>query len=167
MDQGQIIIVQIRKKMNRRILFFVSILIIFIACDSNKIYNNFCSIGAKNWDKDSIVSFQFDIIDTTHNYNIFLNTRNLENYPFSNLWLFIDIIAPDKRTVRDTIEYQLAKPNGQWIGKGTTGIYLNQFNFKSNIYFPLSGNYEIRVQHGMRDSNLKGLRDIGLTIEKN
>lgn len=152
--------------MNRQFIFFIAILFIFVACDPNIVFDDFRNTGVNNWDKDSIVSFQVEIADSTSDYDILLSTRNLENYPYSNLWLFVDIIAPNSSSVRDTVEYELAQANGKWLGKGTGGVYVNQFTFRSMVFFPFTGKYEVRIQHGMRDPKLEGLRDIGLTIRK-
>lgn len=167
MARAQTLTAQINKKVNKHSIWFILILIVLFGCDANYIYSDFRQTGTNGWNKDSIIDFQFSIADTISRYDIVLGTRNLENYPFSNLWLFVEIIAPDLTQLNDTIEYQLAQPNGLWLGTGTSGVYLNQYNYRSKVFFPLSGNYEIKIQHGMRDSNLKGLRDIGLTIKKN
>lgn len=137
-----------------------------VACDANQVFENYYSTPSSGWNKDTIVAFNVDIKANNDNYNILMNCRNLENYPYSNLWLFVDIISPDGTTATDTLEYQLALPNGKWTGKGTSGVYYNQFNFRKNIYFPVAGSYTFRIQHGMRDDNLKGLKDIGLRLEK-
>lgn len=153
--------------MNRKSVFFISIIfILFGACDTGKIYEGFYTADTKGWHKDSMAVFNFNIQDSSAIYDLLVNTRNLENYPFSNLWLFVDIVAPDSTTVRDTIEYQLAQPNGKWLGTGTGGVYFNSFNYRSKVYFPQSGEYKIKIQHGMRDVSLKGLKNIGLSVAK-
>ena len=38
--------------------------------------------------------------------------------------------------------------------------------YKSNVFFPVKGTYEFKIQHGMRIENLKGVYDFGLKIEK-
>ena len=149
-----------------RIYLFIVILITFFACDNKKIFDDYYWVDSKGWYKDSIANFDFEIIDNSTNYNLFISTRNLENYSYSNLWLFVDIIAPDSTFVHDTIEYQMAEPNGKWIGKGTGGLYFLQNEYRLNVYFPMTGKYKIDIRHGMRDENLKGLNNIGLRVAK-
>ena len=142
------------------------VLVSFYSCDKNRVYENFYSTGANGWDKDSVAKFQFDIADIETRYNLYINTRNSEQYPYSNLWLFVEVIAPDHTAIRDTVEYQLALTNGKWSGKGTGGIYLSQLPYRINVFFPVEGTYQVNIQHAMRDEQLKGLTDIGIRIEK-
>ncbi|MFA9390592.1 MAG: gliding motility lipoprotein GldH [Prolixibacteraceae bacterium] len=140
--------------------------LVLFACDTKRVFEDFYTTKSEGWNKDSVANFTVAITDTKVDYNLLINCRNLENYPYSNLWLFVDIISPDSMAVRDTLEYQLAYPNGKWTGRGTGGVYENQFTFRSKVFFPDTGNYQFIIQHGMRDETLKGLKDIGIRIEK-
>lgn len=136
-----------------------------LACDRKRVYEEFSAIPASGWEKYSVANFKVPIAQKDRNYNLYLNSRNLENYPYSNLWLFIEIMSPDSVFIRDTLEFQLALPNGKWTGRGTGGVYENQFNYKTNVFFPEIGTYTFQVQHGMRDNELVGLKDIGIRLE--
>jgi gliding motility-associated lipoprotein GldH len=83
------------------------------------------------------------------------------------LWLFIKIIQPgDTTAVRDTFEFTLADPTGKWLGEGFGGVKTNEMLFKRNVYFPVSGIYEIQIQHGMRGKLLEGITEVGFRVEK-
>ncbi len=154
----------------KTIIYKILILLLivqFAACDSSRVYENYYHADASGWHKDSIATFAFNISDTTQYYKLILSTRNLEQYSYSNLWVFIDIVAPDSTVFNDTVEFQLAMPNGKWIGKGSGGVYLCEFDYRSNVFFPLKGEYKIHVQQAMREDRLSNLRDFGLRIEKN
>ena len=152
--------------MNNKLILFFVLIIAFVACDTNRVFDDFYKVKTTGWHKDSVAVFNFEITDTTLNYDLFISSRNLENYPYSNLWLFVDVVAPDSSSIRDTIEYQMAEPNGKWIGKGTGGIYFIQNYYKSGVSFPINGMYKINIQHGMRGENLKGINNIGLRVAK-
>lgn len=149
------------------ICFLLTVLLVFVACSSNTTYHENKMVGKPDWHADSILTFRFDVSDTISVYNINISTRNLEAYPYSNIWFFVKITAPDLSEVSDTVEYQLAETSGKWLGTGTGGVYSNQFTFRKNIFFPLAGSYTIDIQHGMRNKSLKGISDIGLSVEKN
>ncbi len=129
-------------------------------------FEDYYTCNSAGWNKDSLAVFSFEIEDSTLRYNLLLSSRNLESYPYSNLWLFVEVLSPNSITISDTIEYKLAEANGKWTGKGTGGVYLNQFGYRSNVFFPQKGTYTVTVQHAMRNNDLKGLKDIGLRIEK-
>lgn len=159
--------IQLKRK-NKIVPFLAGLLLalVLFSCDAGRIYENFYSFGTQGWNKDSIAVFKVDIQDTVQHYNLLINTRNLENYPYSNLWVFVDVVSPDNKLIRDTVEYELALPNGKWTGKGTGGVYENQFMLRQNVFFPRTGDYTFKIQHGMRDDELKGLKDVGFRIEK-
>lgn len=148
--------------------FLVGIVLLLIinSCDKNIVYEQYRSVNSNGWHKDSILNFNFEIVNSNQAYNLLLNVRNIEAYPYSNLWLFVDIFAPDSSSVRDTLEYTLAQPNGKWIGKGASGVYHSTFLFRSNVFFPVNGGYRFVVQHAMRDDMHKGITNVGLRIEK-
>jgi gliding motility-associated lipoprotein GldH len=149
-----------------QVLTIVAFAITFTSCDNKRFYESYLPTGTNGWHKDSLVSFMVEVKDTNQYFNLYISARNLEQYPYNNLWLFVDVTAPDNSVINDTIEYSLAYPNGKWTGRGTSGVYLNQFQYRNNIFFPHKGNYSFTIRHAMRDDVLKGLNDIGIRIEK-
>jgi gliding motility-associated lipoprotein GldH len=148
------------------ILISLGMLLMVVACKTDKLYEDYKSIQSSGWDQDSSAVFSFNIDKTFLNYNLFINIRNRGDYANSNLWLFVDITAPDYTCIHDTIEYQLALPSGKWIGKGTGGMFSNQFPFRENIYFPIAGIYTISIKHAMRNNPLTGISDIGIGVKR-
>ncbi|HPR31286.1 MAG TPA: gliding motility lipoprotein GldH [Prolixibacteraceae bacterium] len=153
----------------KKIFSFVWVLILvfgFVSCDSDRLYEAYQTLPDGGWHRDSPVRFDFAIDNTLTSANLLINVRNLGNYSYSNVWFFVDITAPDQTSIRDTIEYTLAEPDGRWTGKGNT-LYSNQFVFRKNVFFPHKGEYSVLIHQGMRDIQLKGIRDIGLRVERN
>lgn len=153
------------RKLNYR-LVLLPVMLVFIACSTDVAYHENKVVDENGWHADSLITFQFDIGDTISGYNINISTRNLDAYPYSNIWFFVNITAPDLSVVSDTIEYQLAETNGKWLGTGTGGVYSNEFSFRQNVFFPVVGTYSIDIKHGMRNKSLNGICDIGLSVEK-
>lgn len=147
-------------------LMAIAIVALMIACDANRIFDEYKQINDSNWNKDSLVVFTIPITDTIQNYNMFINVRNDINYNFSNLWLFINIIQPNGTFVSDTFEIALAEPSGEWLGEGFGGVKKREIMYRGNVYFPVSGDYSISIQQGMREKDLRGVTDVGVRIEK-
>ncbi|MCG6188734.1 gliding motility lipoprotein GldH [Maribellus maritimus] len=149
-------------------LFFLFGLLLFIlsACDKNKVFEEYKTIPEKVWNQDSLVHFSFPVTDTLQHHNLYLNIRNEVSYSYSNLWLFIEIVQPDGKSVKDTFEVTLADPSGKWLGEGFSGLKTLQAVYRRNVYFPVSGEYKINIQQGMREENLEGISDIGFRVEK-
>ena len=149
------------------IVFIPLIALMLCACDSNGIYDAYVSIPQKGWSKDSVARFNFNIEASDVDYNMYIKLRNTAIYPNSNLWLFIDIIAPSGVAERDTVECLLADDKGEWYGRGWgSGIYHLTLPYKYNIKFNETGTYKMLIAQGMRSPVIKGIVDVGVRIEK-
>ncbi len=147
--------------------WFIVLLLFFIAsCDPNQVYEENKELTNYSWHKDSLVKFSVNIQDTINPHNIYVNVRNTSQYKMQNLFLFITTTSPNGSSLRDTFECYLADKRGKWTGSGWGDIYDNQFLYKQNIRFPVSGNYTFEYVQAMRTDKLKYITDIGLRIEQ-
>jgi len=154
------------KQLKFQLLLIGCLLFILAACDNSRVFDQYKPIPKSGWNKDSLVVFSVPVTDTVQNHNMYINVRNDVDYPYSNLWLFVDIIQPGGKALKDTFELSLADPAGKWLGEGMGGVKTRKVIYRRNVYFPVSGTYKIELQQGMRKDNLKGIRDIGIRIEK-
>ncbi len=157
----------------RRILVSLVLVILLIACDDTIVKSGFHTIPGGSWNRDSIVTFTFSDLDTLQKHDIFINVRNDNDFPYNNLFLIAELDIPTGETLTDTLEYEMALPDGKWLGKGAGSIKENKLWYKENIVFPLSGVYTLRVSQAMRKngqvdgiSNLNGITDVGYEIVK-
>ncbi|HCY82733.1 MAG TPA: gliding motility lipoprotein GldH [Xanthomarina gelatinilytica] len=154
-----------------------SVLLVFLAfilmsCDSKSVFDKYQSVPNK-WHKDSIISFKIHPPDTLNPYNLYVNLRNNNNYKYNNLFLIVEIKFPHGKTLKDTLEYKMAKPNGEFLGTGFADIKENKLWYKEQVVFNESGDYTVNIQHAMRENgkvngivNLEGITDVGFRIEK-
>jgi gliding motility-associated lipoprotein GldH len=112
------------------------------------------------------VRFDVEIKDVQSTYNYYINIRNNGDYPFSNLYLFLQTTFPDGKMARDTIECMLADYNGKWLGSGITSVKFNRLLFQKGVRFPQKGKYVFELEQAMRVKDLKGISDIGIKLEK-
>ncbi len=153
-------------KIRLQIILSILVLTGFSSCDRNLIFEKYEPIAENGWHKDSLVVFNIPVTDTLQNHNFYINVRNDIEYKYSNLWLFIEIKQSGEVGITDTLEILLADPSGKWLGDGFGGIKTRQVKYKGGVYFPVSGEYQINIQHGMRDELLEGITDIGFRVEK-
>lgn len=118
-----------------------------------------------SWDKDTAQNFSLEIKDAQQAKNIIFVVRNNNDYPYSNIRI-ISWLEYGKNNVSkpDTLNYILAKPNGEWIGSGFGEVKESEFQYKLNFKFPKNGNYSIKVKQAMRKDKLPGIEDLGLKI---
>ena len=157
----------------RSCLFAIIAFFMLIACDESLVKSEFRAIDNGSWNKDSIVEFSFSDLDTLQNHHMFINLRNDENFPYNNIFLIAELDFPDGETLTDTLEYEMALPDGQWLGHGYGSIKENKLWYKENIVFQNSGVYTLRLAHAMRKNgsiegveNLEGITDVGFEIVK-
>lgn len=157
-----------------KIAFFSCILsvILFISCDGNRVFDEYATVG-KTWDKNTSLTFKFQQPDTINRYDLFVNVRNTNEYEFRNLFLIVNMNFPNGNVVSDTLEYEMAAPNGEWLGTGFTTTKESKLWYKQNVRFQHEGTYEVAIQQAMRKINepdgvqsLKGISEVGFRIEK-
>ncbi len=158
--------------MRNSIIFGFICLLVVLSCDSNQIYDVYRSMP-NEWHKDSVVSFKINPPDSVKPYNLFVNLRNTNDYKYSNLYLIVEMNFPHGKIIKDTLQYKMAKPNGELLGTGFTDVKENKLWYKEGVVFNESGEYTINIQHAMRENgkvsgvvNLQGVTDVGFRIEK-
>ncbi|MFZ4581852.1 MAG: gliding motility lipoprotein GldH [Paludibacter sp.] len=147
-------------------LLYLLIIILLASCVKNEVFFKYQPVNVNGWSKDSVYTFDVTIDDPSANYNFYVNTRNRGEYPYQNLWLFISEVRQDSTVTKDSINFYLADDYGKWLGSGVGPIYNMPVLYRQNFKFAKSGRYRYQIQHGMRDSMLVGINDIGLKIEK-
>jgi gliding motility-associated lipoprotein GldH len=147
-------------------LAFCCTLLFLSACDNKRIFEQNTDIPDNNWASSNKIKFNVPITDPATSANFYINVRNADGYPYSNLYLFVKTTFPNGKFSTDTLECILADEKGKWLGKGLGDIYDNQIPFKRNVRFPLAGNYIFEIQQGMRSDIVPLIMDVGLRIEK-
>ncbi|HOY31947.1 MAG TPA: gliding motility lipoprotein GldH [Bacteroidales bacterium] len=147
------------------VLFFL-FLLIFNSCGPGVLVDRNKKIENAVWKSADIIKFSVSIPDTLQLYNIYINIRNSTDYKYSNIFLFLKTFYPNRMYSIDTIECLLADDSGKWLGKERGKMVDNRILFRRGIRFKLSGNYSFEFEQAMRDTDLNGIEDFGIRIEK-
>lgn len=146
----------------------------FTSCDKKQFYSEYKEIDG-SWKKSDTLRFTFEQKDTINPYNLFLNVRNNNDYPFNNMYLIVSLREPGKKpTIKiDTLEYQMADVDGTLLGEGFTDVKESKLWYLENYVFNRIGNYKVEVVQAVRATGevdgvaeLKGITELGLRIEK-
>ena len=159
-----------KKNILKYFLFFSSILctiFLFQNCgDSNKrIFEQNASVPNRSWTYDNMLSFEAEIVDTSLQYNIYLNLRHGNNYLFRNLWVIVHTTFPSGKRIQKRVDLPLADKSGKWYGKGVGDIRRTTIKIQPNAIMPEKGLYKFEIEQNMRKNPLKDILDIGLGIE--
>lgn len=130
------------------------------SCRHDIVYSEFVAIPSGEWDENQLPEFAFNIADREAAYDILLYVRHTERYPYQNMWLFVR----GNRQYMDTVEFYLADDRGRWLGDKHHGFIEMPVLLEENYHFSDTGRYYFAVQHGMRDSLLRGVTDVGIEV---
>jgi len=152
-----------------RYLFFLLIAgaYLTVSCnDPNGVLDQNTLIVNNNWSYANKITNAVTITDETVPYNLYLNLRVTADYKYSNLFVLIKQINPDKKAASVRYEFKLANANGEWLGSGSGNIYSYQIPFVKNYKFPAKGTYHFQIEQNMRDNPLHEVSDVGLRVER-
>ena len=151
-------------------LLIVGMVALLTGCADNVVYQADVPVPEGTWDRAFTPKFEFDISDTVQRHDVYIDVRHTGQYPFSDLFLFVQLEGPGGRALRDTVDCLLADPTGRWYGKGLGFIFADRFQakvlYKLRNRFPSTGRYSITLEQAMRTEQLEGVLDIGVSVER-
>ena len=151
----------------KKISIILLIITALASCTNrNVVFDESVIISNASWNNQEFPYFDVNIEDTLSPYNFYLNIRHLENYRYSNFYMFLHTTFPNGNQTHDTIELVLAYPDGRWIGDGSGSMRNNNILLNNNLYFPLKGTYRFEIEQAMREDILDGITDVGICFEK-
>jgi len=158
--------IKMRIIINKAIILFAFVAVIVLtSCGPNEYYYSSVGIPEKGWHKDTVAVFKSDISQLDKSCHVLLEVQNNEEYVYSNIWFFLDVISPSGYVQRDTINCILANDQGEWLGDSNwSNGYKSLHPYKLNIRFPKEGLYTYYVVQGMRDTVLIGIDEVGVKI---
>jgi len=146
---------------------FLIILLTFISCNKNNVYQQFFDIPENTWNTDSLINFELTDIDTSINYKVLLNIRHGVEYKYQNIFLFS---KTDYN--QDTLEVYMCDNSGKWFGKGwgdvkEISIDISNINDKK-ITKSTNVSFEQAMRYGDKEKldNLQNIYSLGIIIQQ-
>jgi len=124
------------------------------------------NIKNETWHIDSTLHFEFDITDSNQYYTFYINIRNNIDFETQYFYVFLTSEFPNGYIGKDTLGFIISTPAGKWTGKGNGRLKDNKFLYKNQVRFPRKGVYKFSIQQGMREENVKGIANFGMTLLK-
>lgn len=151
--------------------FFKAILPIFIGillvgCGPNYIFEEEKALASGAWTYADTLTFDFNIVDTTKVYNLYLEVDHSTGYRFQNLYVKIKTKFPKGNQIEQTVSLELANKFGLWLGDCGSENCEIIIPIQEQVYFQESGEYRIILEQFMRENPLKKLNSFGVKIEE-
>ena len=139
--------------------------------DNGEVYNSLSDLS-KGLPKDSTLTYEFEIKDTTKTYDIDLLVRHDINYPYYNLYLDCELGTDSLLNYKKVRELFLFDPttgnpegfNTFLTGKSLGGLYDHKFPLFGEIKFSETGIYRISLKNYMREDKPIDIHAIGLSL---
>jgi gliding motility-associated lipoprotein GldH len=146
---------------------FLCLLFVWLlnSCTNANLTDVNMAVPENSWMYSKSVKAIVEIKDASLTYRVSFKIRNTADYRYSNIYVIMRLKS-DQHFLKDgRYQFQLAKAEGQWTGKGSGDLYSNTFPLLNSFRFPKAGKYEIEVEQNMRDNPLVGISDVGITVE--
>ena len=153
------------KRQHRTLALLPLLLLLVQGCDKQVYFTDEHDVDETGWNMNDAVVFDVDVDDTLQVFDFFVDVRNSVLFQKANVFFFINTTFPDGSVAYDTLECPLADVEGHWYGRRTGRYVDSRFVFRRHVIFPRTGLYRFEILHGMRDTNVAGLKSVGLRIE--
>jgi len=152
--------------------FFISLVLLLLcaACGSKDTLFREDQNTPNGWRLDNPVVFK---IKENLNFpvDLYIHLRNDHTYPFSNIFLIATVKSKDSLIESDTLEYAMAKSNGEWLGTGFSSVKESKLWWKENWQTEFPSPLTIEIAQANRVSGrekaaaqLAGIVSVGLSI---
>ena len=143
-------------------LIFFFFLISLMACNS-PIAAVEAPLTDNCWNIKDTLTLSFDNADTESARQLFASFEFTEDYPFSNIYLWVNTISPAGVASKRPLEFDMMDEQGKWFGTGKEHRTLSlPLNLPQS--FEEKGTYTIQLTHHMQDNRLCGVGKYGLEI---
>lgn len=137
------------------------------SCQCNTKYHSYCSTSTGGWHKGDTLSYEIPSNLEKGEYIIEVGIRHSGIYKYKNIWIEVaNNFTNSKKIKCDSIQLILADKEGNWLGKGISGLYQKDSLLTKKFTVTNSNKAKISVRHIMRDKNLPGIRDFGIKLIK-
>lgn len=143
---------------------FIIIMVLGTACTTIGINEHQKVFSNHSWNTNDSVTFNFQITDTTSNYQYELILRHHEKYLYSNIWIQVKVQQPDT-VFSFKREFQLAD-NKQWLGTRIDDITEHRIPFNQYPIKLKKGNYTFVLKQIMRNNPLPDILSVGVAVVK-
>ncbi|MEK6450288.1 MULTISPECIES: gliding motility lipoprotein GldH [Myroides] len=161
-------------KISNYLLILSVLCLTMVSCQQNPniVFDQYQGTEGR-WTKEDVKAFVYEVKDTVQDYDLYMNLRANKDYPFSNIFVILKTYQPNNDIVVDTLQFQMAKPDGTLLGTGFADVKESKLWLKEGYKFPESGNYKFTIEQVVRElgqiegvNALDGISEVGFRIEK-
>lgn len=150
---------------NPILLLSLLLLFLFSACGPEIIFEKKLSIPDSGWTYTDTLHYEFDIVDTSQVYHLFLQLEHSTDYRNQNLYVKIHTGFPNGQRTAQVLSIDIADKVGRWLGDCRGETCSLDIPIQSNAYFNQVGKHSFTLEQYMRVDPLKDIRSSSFRIE--
>ena len=151
----------------RKNLGFISVILLMLtACYPDLVLDQNKSMPDQVWNWKDEARFEMNVEDTNSLYDLGINVRINDDYPYQNLWVKLKSKTPSGDSSFARVELQLFEPGGIPLGHQKGNVWEYHVPAIKGMSFRELGTFEFFLEQNMRVNNLPGILDVGIFIEK-
>ncbi|MCB9231543.1 MAG: gliding motility lipoprotein GldH [Bacteroidia bacterium] len=116
------------------------------------------------WALSDTLSLEFENSEPGKSVKIVAPVTFNQDYPFNNLYLRMEAIAPSGTKSVLPYEYQLMSVTGEWYGDISGDRAKFDLPLSQDQVFPENGTYRFRIFHFMQTDDLCGVESAGISV---
>lgn len=138
---------------------------LLMSCMDSPIAYKYVSVDAKGWEKTDSVRIQIPPQERTTEATILFSVRTTRSYPYNDLHIRATIQRNEKRISTKDCKIKIYDEKGLFAGKGV--LYADNIT-STPIHIKLDKDsiYTICITHLMESTNLEGISDVGIKVDK-
>ena len=138
-----------------------------IACNPNRVYEtHYKDIPNYRWDKNKVLEFTPEIIDTTETYRVYLALRHVYGFQFENMKVKVTSITPSGKSAIKNYEFPVFGPDKKYLSDCAGDICDLEAVIEESVNFKEVGTYKYTIEHEMPVDPLPNVMEFSLIIEK-
>ena len=152
----------------KTIALVVATVCLLASCNGNALYKDHRDIDDGLWYTKITPTFEFEIKDSTQQYDVYYLIRNSVAYPYYNLFLKRSLLASStgkeitaKLDELVLMDERTGKPKGDGLGD----IFDHRILAMKSFKFPKNGTYKFKIEQFMRQNPLPDVLSVGISIE--
>ena len=150
----------------KRIGVFLLVSVFFITCGSKKITDQQTSFKDRKWQQGQVLTYVFNIVDTTARYDISATIKHFDNFPFDRIPLTFTLDDPsgEKRTTEHDLV--IRNKEGRFIGKKASDTIKMDFAIRNQYRFKAPGLAKVTLINRLPYPETEGIGSISIVVRK-
>lgn len=150
---------------NRHCIYILFLLFSCTSCDFSSTQEKYKTLASEIWERDSNYKFEFNITESG-SYRISSCVRHSTDYKQRNISCYLTIRHQGLEVDKENSDIIIVDNNGKWIGQGLTGLKTVVQPIDRVFHFDSTGIYTVEIKHRMKDKQLKGIKNIGIKMNR-